>query len=69
MEFLAPLALLACPIGMVLMMWFMGRSMRGSGRGPAQPASAEDLRAEQARLAAEIERLEAREGDRELAGR
>lgn len=49
-------ALLACPIGMGLMMWWMGR-----GTKREQPASADDvgtLRAEQARLTAEIDQLE-----------
>ena len=57
MEFLAPLALLACPVGMGLMMWFMSRGM-GDRKRDTQPGSIEDLRAEQARLAAQVERLE-----------
>lgn len=57
MEFLAPLALLACPVGMGLMMWFMARGSR-EGKRDASPGSIDDLRAEQARLAAQIERLE-----------
>ena len=57
---LAPLFLLACPVSMGLMMWFMSRGMMGSKKSsePAPRSTVEDLRAEQARLAAEIERRE-----------
>lgn len=54
------LALLACPVGMGLMMWFMSRGMRSDG-APAKsnrPASVEQLRSEHARLSAEIDGLE-----------
>lgn len=57
---LLPLAVLACPLGMVLMMVFMAKGM-GGGKKDAQqadPSEVETLRAEQQRLAAEVERLE-----------
>jgi hypothetical protein len=54
------LAVLACPVGMGLMMWFMSKGMRGgrSEERKADSTSVEDLRREQARLAAEIDQLE-----------
>jgi hypothetical protein len=55
---------LACPVGMGAMMWFMSRGMRRDSAAPRAPTttSVEDLRAEQRRLAAEIDRLEDSEG-------
>ena len=65
---LLSIAVLACPVGMGLMMWFMAKGMhKDSAAGPvaapspAQPpvnASVEQLREEHQRLALEIERLE-----------
>ena len=65
-QFLTPLALLACPIGMGLMMFFMGRGAMGGRRkadegtlpidGQAMVTLAE-LKAEQARLAEQIDQL------------
>lgn len=53
------LALLACPVGMGLMMWFMAKGMRsGSKPDRERPATVEELQAEHRRLGAEIERLE-----------
>jgi hypothetical protein len=56
---------LACPLMMVAMMLMMGKGM-GMGRKsgePELPRSVEELRAEQQRLASEIERLEPQNGD------
>ena len=50
-------AVLACPIGMGLMMLFMAKGMRKEKPNDA-PAELEDLRAEHQRLGDEIERLE-----------
>lgn len=57
---LAPLALLACPLGMGLMMFFMGRGIMGGGKkdDAAAEASVKALHEEKAQLAAEVERLE-----------
>lgn len=57
------LALLACPIGMGLMMLFMGRGMMGGmkqndGQREADQGSLAEMKAEQARLAEKIEALE-----------
>ncbi len=51
-------AVLACPVGMGAMMWFMAKGMRKEKPAAEQPESRADLRAEHARLGAEIERLE-----------
>jgi len=70
METLLPLlALLACPVGMGLMMLFMGSGMSSKNeepRGPDAPSLAQ-IKAEQARLHEQIEHLEGRE--RHVAGR
>ena len=71
-QFLLGLAVLACPVGMVLMMLMMGRGMMGGRKEADRPEDAGHegdrdlvaLKAEQARVAERIERLE-----RERAGR
>jgi len=50
-------AVLACPLGMGLMMWFMARGMKNKPQKSA-PASLETLREEHRRLGDEISRLE-----------
>jgi hypothetical protein len=58
------LAVLACPVGMGVMMLFMGRGMMG-GKKTAEPrgegGSLADMKAEQARLADKISALEERQ--------
>ena len=57
-EALYALALLACPVGMGLMMWFM---MRGSKAAPMQATPTED--AELTKLRAEVDQLRAHQND------
>ena len=55
------LAVLACPIGMGLMMFFMGRGMMGGMKHNDRDAGTDSLaemKAEQARLAEKIDTLE-----------
>lgn len=60
------LAVLACPVGMGLMMLFMGRGMMGGKQNDAKESDAtssslSEMKAEQARLAEKIEALEGRQ--------
>jgi hypothetical protein len=63
------LAVLACPIGMGLMMLFMGRGMMGgmkqndSRQSDADGSSLAEMKAEQARLAEKIDTLEAQQSE------
>lgn len=63
-QILLSLAVLACPLGMVLMMVLMGRGMRGGRKSTdAGGGSGDDLgtlRAEATRLDAQIAELESR---------
>ena len=53
------LLLLACPISMGAMMWFMMKGMPGSkGNAPRGASSLAELKQEQTRLAAKIQALE-----------
>ena len=54
---LLALALLACPVGMGAMMWFMGKNSKKDQQPPTN-SSVEDLRAEQERIAAQIDQAE-----------
>ena len=62
---LLPLALLACPVGMGLMMWFMAKGMRKepAAEQPRVAAGVEQLREEHRRLGAELERLDGQPGE------
>ena len=51
-------AALACPVSMGLMMWFMAKGMRGEKKDEGRPASIEELRSEQERIAAQLDRIE-----------
>lgn len=61
-QVLLSLAVLACPLGMVVMMVLMGRGMMGgkksAGGGPSSGDDVDALRAESARLDARIVELE-----------
>ena len=68
MEALLLLALLACPVGMGAMMWFMGRNMKQQPPTAAAPAEdLDELRSEQARLTAEIDQLQSERAARTAA--
>lgn len=56
-------AVLACPVGMGLMMWFMGQGTRGRSDADS-PVSVDALRDEHQRLGEEISRLAPRDSRR-----
>jgi hypothetical protein len=65
---LLSLAVLACPVGMGLMMWFMARGMRSGSKTDREAVTGlEELQAEHRRLGAEIERLERDSSPRSVA--
>ncbi|MDQ3629780.1 MAG: hypothetical protein M3417_00585 [Actinomycetota bacterium] len=68
-EVLLSLAVLACPVGMGLMMFFMGKGMKRDKSSEAVPASLETLRAEHARMGEDLDRAEAADvgGSRDVA--
>ena len=55
---LLALVLLACPVGMGLMMWFMNKGMNKDRHDGHMPSGPDALHDEHARLSAEIERRE-----------
>ncbi len=60
-DLLLSASVLACPAGMALMMWFMGKGTRAAKRSPPNsPADATlaELRAQHRRLGAELERAD-----------
>jgi hypothetical protein len=52
-DVLPALALLACPVGMGLMMWFMAKGMRNDR--PSKGTSLEDLRSEHRLLSGDLD--------------
>ena len=62
-QVLYTLALLACPVGMGLMMWFMmrGKKNGNEGNSPSSPSPATD--AELTKLRAEVDQLRAGQRD------
>jgi hypothetical protein len=63
-ESLYPLALLACPVGMGVMMWMMSRGHGDQAGSDEAPAKQDEL----ARLQAEIDQLQAAQRDHDRGG-
>lgn len=60
---LVVLALLACPVGMGVMMWFMARSSKKKDeQQPVTSPSLEELRVERERIVAQIDQVEGQPG-------
>ena len=60
-DLLLSASVLACPVGMGLMMWFMGKGTRAAARSGVSPpgdATLAELRAEHRRLGAALERAD-----------
>lgn len=66
-QFLAALPLLACPIGMGAMMWWMSRHGRNHADDAGGASPGPDQTAEVARLRAELDQLRAAHEDRTRA--
>lgn len=63
LQSLAPFALLLCPVGMSLMMWFMMR-----GQGTSTPTDPTAKQAELSALQAQIDQLQAQQRDSNKTG-
>ena len=62
-QILYTLALLACPVGMGLMMWFMMRGMKHGNESDAPSSSSPAADAELTKLRAEVDQLRAGQRD------
>jgi len=58
-EVLLSLAVLACPVGMGAMMFFMAKGMKKEKSSESVPASLETLRTEHTRMGEDLARAEA----------
>lgn len=60
------LLVLACPVSMGLMMWFMGRGTKSASRNDEDAPSLATMKSEQVRLAAKVAELERRQNEDQL---